>query len=148
MSELPIELRFNHIGVAVRNLEQARQHYCQAFGFRVLSDVFQDPVQQVSVVFVGAAQDFTDRRAKAFVLELIAPLTEDSHLQRLLSAGGGAYHMCFEVPDIAEAIQHFRSHQCLLVRGPDPAVAYYNQPIAWLFTQARQLVELVQIRST
>lgn len=136
---------FNHLGVAVPDIGKAICFYQQTLGFVGLTDVYQDDIQQVRVVFVGPRQDFADRRAKGFVLELIEPATADSHLHRLLKSGGGAYHVCYAVPDIEAAVAHLTKNGCLKVRGPEPAIAYFNNPIAWCYAPTRHLIELVQL---
>jgi len=136
---------FNHLGVAVADIQKALAFYTQAFGYVPLTDVYRDEIQQVSVTFIGPPQDFSDRRAKAFVLELIEPATPESHLHRLLKSGGGAYHVCYAVPEINEAVARLTAHGALKVRGPDPAIAYFDKPIAWCYTPARHLIELVQL---
>jgi methylmalonyl-CoA/ethylmalonyl-CoA epimerase len=77
-------------------------------------------------------------------IELVAPLGDDSPVNRLLSKGGGAYHTCYAVDDIEQAIAQARTNGCLLVSGPSPAVAYGGKRIAWLYTPTRQLFEVVE----
>jgi catechol 2,3-dioxygenase-like lactoylglutathione lyase family enzyme len=137
--------RFNHLGVAVPDIAAAMPFYAAAFGFVPLTDAYHDEIQQVRVVFIGPPQDFSDRHARGFVLELIEPAGDGSHLHRLLKAGGGAYHTCFAVADLASALETLGRHGCLKVRGPDPAVAFHGHPIAWVYAPTRHLVELVQL---
>jgi len=137
--------RFNHVGVAVPDIKAAMPFYAAAFGFVPLTDVFHDEIQQVRVVFIGPAQEFADRQARGFVLELIEPAGDGSHLHRLLKGGGGAYHACFAVADMTLALETLGRLGCLKVRGPDPAVAFHGHPIAWVYTPTRHLVELVQL---
>ena len=137
--------RFNHLGVAVASIAAAMPFYEKAFGFVPLTDVYHDEIQQVRVVFMGPPQDFSDRHARGFVLELIEPAGDGSHLHRLLKSGNAAYHACFAVADISSALETLCRHGCLKVRGPDPAVAFHGRPIAWVYTTTRHLVELVQL---
>ena len=65
-------------------------------------------------------------------------------MQRVLAKGLSLYHVCYEVPNLEEAIEHLRASGCLSVSGPTPAVAYDGRPIAWLYTPNRQLTELVE----
>lgn len=137
--------RFNHLGIAVADIAAALPFYAAAFGFVALTAVFHDEIQQVRVVFIGPPQDFSDRNARAFVLELIEPAADGSHLHRMLKAGSSAYHACFAVADIVAGLHDLCSKGCLKVRGPDPAVAFHGHPIAWVYTPTRHLVELVQL---
>ncbi len=133
-----LKLKFNHLGVAVADLAAARKSYEELFGYRVLSGPFDDAAQQATVCFLGSGE------SGDVVIELIAPLGDDSHVARLLKKGGGAYHVCYEVDDIEQTLAEMRSKGCLIVREPVPAVAYAGRRIAWFLTPSRQLTELVE----
>jgi methylmalonyl-CoA/ethylmalonyl-CoA epimerase len=88
---------------------------------------------------------FPQPRTGRPVLELVAPLGADSPIARILKAGGGPYHLCYQVPDIKAAIDHLRENGSFLVSGPLPAVAFKMKEIAWMMTDdAHLLVELLQ----
>ncbi|MCH7752528.1 MAG: VOC family protein [Planctomycetes bacterium] len=130
--------KIDHIGIAVPDIERALSQYADMFGYRLLRGPYDDPQQQARVAFIG--NDSTGDPP----LELVAPLGADSQVQRVLAKGLSLYHVCYEVPDLEEAIEHLRASGCLLVSGPTPAVAYDGRPIAWLYTPNRQLTELVE----
>jgi len=132
------ELSFNHLGVAVSDIEKALTVYEDLFGYRLLSGPFDDPQQQASVCFIGTGDPAN------VVFELVAPLTESSHVARLLAKGAGAYHVCYDVDDIDATVATLRGKGCLLVSRPTPAVAFQGRRIAWLYTPTRQLIELVE----
>jgi methylmalonyl-CoA/ethylmalonyl-CoA epimerase len=132
------ELRFNHLGVAVSDIEKAVAVYEDLFGYKLLSGPFDDSQQQATVCFIG-----TDDPPN-IVFELVAPLNDSSHVARLLAKGAGAYHVCYEVDDISATVAGMRAKGCLLVSGPTPAVAFEERRIAWLYTPTRQLMELVE----
>jgi len=133
-----MQARFAHMGVAVDNISKAMESFEELFGYRLISGPFDDPIQKVRVCFLAAAD------ANEPVLEMIAPLGDDSPIKRLLAKGGGAYHLCYEVDGIEQVMEQFKAKGCLLVSGPVPAVAFGGRRIAWLYTPARQLVELVE----
>ena len=108
------------------------------FGYRLLRGPYDDSQQQARVAFIG------NDSAGDPPLELVAPLGEDSQVQRVLAKGLSLYHVCYEVPNVEQAIEHLRANGCLLVSGSTPAVAYDGRPIAWLYTPNRQLTELVE----
>jgi methylmalonyl-CoA/ethylmalonyl-CoA epimerase len=130
--------RFAHIGVAVNDLELARRSFGELFGYDLKSGPFDDPIQRVRVCFLATPD------GQAPVIELIAPLGDDSPIKQLLARGGGAYHLCFEVADMQKALAEAKNKGCILVSGPVPAVAFQGRRIAWLYTAARQLVEFVE----
>jgi methylmalonyl-CoA/ethylmalonyl-CoA epimerase len=128
---------FHHIGIAVRDLSKAIPSYQVSFQYKPISDVFDDPIQNVSVCFLSRGGGDT-------VLELVAPLGPNSPIDRILKRGGGTYHVCYQVPDIDAAISHLTEHGSFLISGPVPAVAFEMRKIAWLMTEVDLLVELVQ----
>jgi methylmalonyl-CoA/ethylmalonyl-CoA epimerase len=131
-------LRFSYIGVAVPNIEQAMVLYQAIFGYRVLSGPFDDPVQNVSVCFLGTGE------SDDLTIELVAPAGEDSPVNRILTKGIGAYHICFETDDVEDAVAYVRSKGFIVVSKPVPATAFGGRRIAWFYTPTRQLVELVE----
>jgi methylmalonyl-CoA/ethylmalonyl-CoA epimerase len=133
-----IPFRIEHIGVAVPDIERAISQYADALGYKLLRGPYDDPQQQARVAFIG-----TDVAGDP-PLELVAPLAPGSQVERVLAKGQSLYHICYEVPNVVEAIAHLRSQKCILISGPTPAVAYDGRPIAWLYTPSRQLTELVE----
>ena len=133
------KFRFHHLGVAVRDLSQGVPIYKTLFDYELVSGPFDDPIQKVSVCFLSRGEG-------DMVIELVAPLGPDSPIEPTLKKGGGAYHVCYEVPNIHAAIAHLTGENCFLLSGPAPAVAFEMREIAWLMTTAKILVELVQAR--
>ena len=132
---------FHHLGIAVRDLQTAVPLYEDLFQYELESGPFDDPVQNVSVCFLSSTN-------LGPLIELVAPLGPNSPVDRALKqAGGGPYHICYKVPDINTAIGRFTEKGALLLSGPVPAVAFGMRKIAWLQTEARLLVELVQAQS-
>jgi methylmalonyl-CoA/ethylmalonyl-CoA epimerase len=131
------EFTIHHVGIAVRDLQKAIAVHKSLFDYTLISGPFDDPIQKVSVCFLSRGKGDT-------VLELVAPLGEDSPVNGTLKRGGGVYHICYQVSDLAGAIRHLTERGSHLLSGPDPAVAFEMREIAWLMTGANLLVELVQ----
>lgn len=129
---------FHHVGVAVADLEQALKFYSTAFGFQIVSGPFEDPIQKVKLCFLGEPGKTLGN------LELISPLTPDSPVNGYLAKGIGAYHICYEVAELAAALAQLRAEGCLVISKPVPAVAFGGRKIAWCFTPTNQLVELLE----
>jgi methylmalonyl-CoA/ethylmalonyl-CoA epimerase len=133
-----VNLKFSHIGMAVANMDAAIASYQKIFGYTVCSGPFRDPVQKVSVCFLS-------RNGNSDVsIELVTPEGGDSPVNTILGKGISAYHLCYEVEDISEAIKHVRSQGCLVLGDPVGAVAFQGRRIAWFYTPTRQLTELVE----
>jgi methylmalonyl-CoA/ethylmalonyl-CoA epimerase len=128
----------HHIGVAVPDIAKAVAWYQACFGYKVLSGPFDDPLQHVSVCFLGGGED------DPLPLELVAPLNGKSPVDNALAKNIGAYHVCYEVDDLEKSLAWAQQNGCLIVVRPLPAVAFAQRKIVWLFTPTRQLIELVE----
>jgi methylmalonyl-CoA/ethylmalonyl-CoA epimerase len=127
---------FHHVGIAVRDLQQAIPVYKNLFGYNLTSGPFDDPIQNVSVCFLSRGEGDP-------AIELVAPLGPNSPVDRILKKGGGTYHVCYSVPDIRAAIDHLTGQGSHLLSGPSPAVAFEMREIAWVMTDY-DVVELLQ----
>lgn len=131
-------LSFHHVGVAVAELERSQTLFENLFGYNLVSGPFEDPIQRVRVCFLKM------KEGKGQLLELVAPLEGESPINSYLRKGMGGYHICYEVSDLEHALQEGRSAGCVPLGDPVAAVAFANRRIAWLYTPARFLVELLE----
>jgi methylmalonyl-CoA/ethylmalonyl-CoA epimerase len=131
-------LRFHHLGVAVADIDKALEIYQDIFGYVKLSDPIEEPGEKVKVCFLGE-DDFS-----GIAIELVMPLADDSPVSKILAKGMSAYHLCYEVDDLIEALATVRSKGCILLQEPSPRVTYEGRRVAWFYTPTRQLVELVE----
>jgi methylmalonyl-CoA/ethylmalonyl-CoA epimerase len=131
-------MKFRHLGVAVPKIDQALDTYVRILGYKQISEQFDDPIQKVTVCFLGRS----DPREPC--IELVSPLTDDSPVSGVLKRGGGAYHMCFETEDLDARLVEVVDKGCLLVYQPAPAIAFGGKRIAWVYTPTRQLIELLE----
>lgn len=95
---LPTHRRIHHVGIAVRNIEEARKRY------EVLSlTVTQEeviPQEKVKVAFLQLGEN---------LLELLQPTEKDSHINRFLERHGeGMHHLALEVQEIEAAMQEMK----------------------------------------
>lgn len=132
---------FHHVGVAVPELEPACEFYTATLGFRLISGPIEDPIQKVRACFLAEAG------RDAATLELISPSASDSPINGYLAKEMGAYHVCYEVADLANTLAELRKNGCLVIGKPVPAVAYGGRKIAWCFTPTHQLLELLERNS-
>ncbi len=131
--------KFAHVGIAVTSIETSLSSFTDVLGYELSSGPFVDPIQGVEVCFLKRPSAPDEP-----MLELVAPVGEDSPIEKVLERGGGAYHMCYEVGVLEEALKEARAANCLVISGPDPAVAFGGRRIVWLYTPARVLLELVE----
>jgi methylmalonyl-CoA/ethylmalonyl-CoA epimerase len=98
--------RLNHIGVATPSIAEAIAFYRDVMGATHIHTPFDLEEQGVKVCFVDTP---TDSGMNGTQIELIEPLGEKSTIRGFLEKNplGGQHHVCFEVPDIAEARAEF-----------------------------------------
>jgi methylmalonyl-CoA/ethylmalonyl-CoA epimerase len=98
-SVLPGLLGFDHVGVAVADLEAAVTFYRDLLGMQVVHR--EDNLdQQVSEVMLTTGEGGT----VSHQLQLLMPLSENSVLQRfLVRRGGGLHHVAYAVSDVRSA---------------------------------------------
>jgi methylmalonyl-CoA/ethylmalonyl-CoA epimerase len=135
--DVVVQFDFHHVGIAVRALAPAIQNYSDLFGYHLVDGPYNDPIQDVSVCFLS-------RGGADPLLELVAPLGSTSPVMSTLKKGGGVYHICYEVLELAASITHLTGRESILLKSPAPAVAFGMRPIAWLMTEGHLLVELLQ----
>jgi len=135
--------RLNHIGIAVPSIEHAIAHYRDTLGATDITRPFDLPEQGVRVCFVNTPAE----SGQGTQIELIAPLDDTSPLTAFLERNplGGQHHLCFEVPDIAQARAWFEG-QGKRVLGPT-RIGAHGTPIFFLHPKDMmgQLVEIMEI---
>jgi len=86
--------RVHHLGIAVKNLEQAVKTLKDAFGLEAVS-VEEVPSQKVRVAFLPVGESR---------LELLEPTSEESTIAKFLAKRGeGFHHVAFETDEIEGA---------------------------------------------
>ncbi len=100
--------RLNHIGVAVPDLDAAIAHYRDVMGATDITAPFVLESQQVRVCFVNTPGEGGTAGTQ---IELLQPTEPNSAVGKWLGKNplGGQHHVCYEVPDIAEAKIWFES---------------------------------------
>lgn len=99
-------MKIDHIGIAVRDIEQALQVYQVALGLPV-QDVVDVPDQQVRVAFLPLGESN---------IELVQPSTDDSGTARFIEKRGeGVHHICVEVDDIEATLAQLKANGVPLI---------------------------------
>ena len=130
-------MKVNHIGIVVKNLEKSIKYYEEYFSLRLINPISVDPIQKVRVAFLRQPD-------QKFSFELLEPTGDDSPVMNALKKGGGLNHICYEVENISKAIYDLQKKGSKLISGPDPAVAFEGNYVAFLFTKGNEVIELVE----
>ena len=105
MAQRPIG-KIDHIGIAVKNIAEARKFFEDALGASFLYE-HANP---------AAGYKLVELDLNGFVLELLEPLGENSFLHGFLERRGeGVHHLTLDVPDAKEKIAELKGAGIKLV---------------------------------
>ncbi|CAK8690730.1 ethylmalonyl-CoA/methylmalonyl-CoA epimerase-like [Clavelina lepadiformis] len=112
--------KFNHVAIAVPNLEKATALYRDILGAKV-SDVQDLPEHGVSTVFVELPNT---------KIELLHPFGEDSPIAKFLAKNksGGIHHICVEVNNIREAVATLQTNN-IRTLTKEPKIGAHGKPV-------------------
>ena len=98
--------KLDHIGIAVRSIEEALGAYTEGLGMELVHrEVVASEGAEVAFLPVGETR-----------LELLEPTGPEGVLARFLEKRGpGIHHLCFEVPDIEAALARLKEQGVPLV---------------------------------
>lgn len=134
-----MSVRFHHIGFVVQSIDAQVQGFIASLRAEWDGRIIHDPIQKVRVTFLRTAND------PAGVVELVEPASDDAPVQRFIAkSGGGLHHLCYEVDDLEAELARMRSLRAVVVKKPQPAVAFDGRRIAWVSTAERLLVEYLE----
>ena len=131
-------MKINHIGIVVKNIENSIKYYENYFSYKLVDPICIDPIQKVRVAFLSVTN-------QNFNFELLEPTRDDSPIMNALRKGGGLNHVCYEVPNIEEAIIDLKKKGGKLISGPVPGVVFYGNNVVFMFTEGDEIIELVEI---
>ncbi len=106
--------KFNHVGLAVKDLDKALAFFGEIYGGRLIRrDRYEDQQFETALLGLGDAR-----------LELIASLAPESFIARFIEdRGEGIHHMSLEVDQFEQVIEGFRA-KGLKVLGVADTVAF------------------------
>ena len=127
----------HHTGILVRDIPSSAQRLVSSFGYRVESEISEDPMQTALVQFLRLPGGTS-------WLELVSPASPESKLAGALKKGGGHHHICLEVDLLDVFSKKLRQEGWLPVSPAVPAVAFPGRRIAWFMNSDRLLIELLE----
>ena len=101
----------SHLGMAVKDLEEAREFYRSVFGLESSEPIIGgDGTIRVSMVRVGST-----------LIELLQPIGNEGVMAKFLEKRGeGFHHICYEVEDIQAEIASIKAAGLELLGKPKP----------------------------
>jgi methylmalonyl-CoA/ethylmalonyl-CoA epimerase len=99
-------VKIDHIGIAVRDIQEALKVYQEALGLQ-LGEIVEVLDQKVEVAFLPVGETN---------LELVQPTADDTGVAKFLeSRGEGIHHICLEVDNIEAALERLKVHGVPLI---------------------------------
>jgi len=129
-------LGLDHVGVAVKNLDEAIKVYCDILGFK-LEGVHTLPERKVRVAFLS-----TGSEAK---IELLEPIDSDSPVARFIeNRGEGIHHVAVKVDNIEAALENLKQKGVVLI-DEKPRIGAEGKKVAFIHPKSTMgvLLELV-----
>ena len=130
-----MKLKVHHIGYAVPSIEQSLPEF-EALGWTVCSGITEDASRKVRIQFICMGEE---------VVELVAPLTENSPIRKTLQKGSGTpYHICYEVDSLEDAEAELKGKRFMVFKKPSPAPAIGMRRVEWFYSRNGGILELVE----
>lgn len=129
--------KIDHIAIVVDDIERALEFWHEILGLD-LSHVEDVPQEQSVVAFLPANEG---------EVELVRPTTDSSGVARYLKKRGpGMHHICFEVYDIEETLNHLKQRGVRLINEV-PQIGTGGKKIAFIHPESTHgvLVELYEL---
>ena len=134
-----MKARLDHIGIAVRNLDEALAFYRDALGLEI-EPPEEVPSQRVRAHFIPVGESS---------LELLEATADDSAIARYVSRRGpGIHHVTLRVDDLQQALERLRQKGVRLI-DESPRQGAEGSLVAFVHPSAAHgvLVELKQARA-
>ena len=105
--------QISHLGIAVKDLEEARTFYRSVFGLESSEPIIGgDGTIKVSMVEIGNT-----------LIELLQPIRSEGVMAKFLEKRGeGFHHICYEVDDINSEIASLKAAGIDVLGEPKPGV--------------------------
>ena len=130
-----MKLKVHHIGYAVPTIDGARAEF-EALGWTACGGVTDDLERKVRIQFLRLGEE---------IIELVAPLTDDSPIRKTLQKGNGTpYHVCYEVESLDEAERELKTMRFIVFKKPSPAPAIGMRRVEWFYSRNNGIIELVE----
>ena len=129
-------LDIKHVAIVVEDIQKSLRFWQDILGLQV-SRIEEVPDQQSVVAFLDSG---------AIQVELVEPTTDDSGVARFLQKRGpGLHHVCFEVDDLDQSLEHLRSHGVRLIED-DSTRGIGGKRVAFIHPESTEgvLVELFE----
>ena len=131
------DLKFHHIGVAVKDFEKSLKFYAILGYKKVNEDAVRDELQKVDLYLLEHKNHPS--------IELVKPYNMESPIEVYLKENDNQiYHYCYEVPDFDEVVKELKkSFRIFNVAKPKPAILFNNRMVSFYYIPSVGLIEFL-----
>jgi methylmalonyl-CoA epimerase len=128
-------MKIDHLGIAVRSLDQSLQFYREQLGLEVaLRETVAQEKVHVAMLPLGESR-----------IELLEATEPDSVIARFLEKRGeGLHHVALRVPDLAASVEHLKSAGARLLNEPRVGAGGHLYVFVHPSSTGGVLLELIQ----
>jgi methylmalonyl-CoA epimerase len=134
-----MSVEIDHLGIAVRTLEEALRFYEQTLGIEV-SHRETVAAERVNVAMLPAGG--TDRSPRIELLEATGP--ESTIAKFIDKRGPGLHHIALRVDDLAATVERLRQEGARLLNEPRPGAGGHSYVFVHPASAGGVLLELIQ----
>lgn len=128
-------LKIHHIGYLVKNIDKSCRIF-ERMGYEAETDAVYDGWRDVDIQFLIKS---------GYRVELVAPRSKDSVVGALRKKiGNSPYHICYEVDDIARAVQEAAVEHFVIWQEKHEAVALDGRDVVFLINGQIGMIELLE----
>lgn len=128
-------MKIDHIGIVVRSLDNAIDHWSKVFGYKQKTDIVENIRQKVWVVFMY--------KDNSLPVKLISPVDNTSPIYRFARKGGGMHHLCFDCDELDQELTRLQEMRLRILTYPEPGEAFQGEDIAFLHSRHLGNMELI-----
>jgi len=134
-----MSMEIDHLGIAVRNLEESLRFYRDVLGLNV-SHQETVPMERVAVAMLPAGEGSAAPR-----LELLEATDSESTVARFITKRGpGLHHVALRVDDLTAAVERLRSGGAKLLNEPRTGAGGHTYVFVHPESTGGILLELIQ----
>ncbi len=130
-------LNVDHYAVTTRDLNATLRDFLSIPNAKLIRGPGENPSQKVNYAFVELNG--------MGVVEILSPLSNESPIHAHIKSGGGAYHLCYAVVNLDQAISTAqKDFKAKLVVDAKPDKAFDGRRVAFLVHPIHGLFELLE----
>ena len=130
-------MKFNHIGIFVKTLNEGREHISNVFNIKKLSQEFHDKSLKVSTQFITDKSDIT--------YEIVAPFGTNNPVDKVLNKSKNILnHVAYTTNKFDKKIQKLRNCGCAPLGAAQKSLAFNYSKVIFFLTPLNFIIELIE----